>query len=101
MAFNGDREDPSDSKLRFYKYFFEPLAQDHPALAGGGIQIGLEGAPLVETLEEWQLIVREMEDSLASPPMSPNKPLQPTPYSLRWRCVLPGAAERQRSASSA
>ena len=53
MAFNGDREDPSDSKLRFYKYFFEPLAQDHPALAGGGIQIGLEGAPLVETLEEW------------------------------------------------
>jgi hypothetical protein len=53
MAFNGDREDPSNSKLRFYKYFFEPLAQDHPAFAGGGSQIGLEGAPLVETLEEW------------------------------------------------
>lgn len=53
MAFNGDREDPSNSELRFYKYFFEPLAQDHPALAGGGPQIGLEGEPLVETLEEW------------------------------------------------
>jgi len=53
MAFNGDREDPSNSSLRFYKYFFEPLAQDHPALAGGGSQIGLEGEPLVETLEEW------------------------------------------------
>lgn len=53
MAFNGDQYDPSDSELRFYKYFFEPLAQDHPVLAGGGIQIGLEGAPLVETLELW------------------------------------------------
>jgi hypothetical protein len=53
MAFNGDRYDPGDSNLRFYKYFFEPLAQDHPALAGGGIQIGLDGAPPVETLSEW------------------------------------------------
>jgi hypothetical protein len=53
MAFNGDRYDPSDSELRFYKYFFEPLAQDHPLLEGGGIQIGLEGAPLVNALEQW------------------------------------------------
>lgn len=52
MAFNGDK-DPSDSKLQFYKYFFEPLAQDHPELSGGGPQIGLDGAPLVEALEEW------------------------------------------------
>lgn len=53
MAFSGDKYDPSDSNLRFYKYFFEPLAQDHPSLTGGGIQIGLEGAPPVETLELW------------------------------------------------
>jgi hypothetical protein len=53
VAFNGDREDPGNSDLRFYKYFFEPLAQDHPELAGGGPQIGLEGEPLVETLEQW------------------------------------------------
>jgi hypothetical protein len=53
MAFNGDRYDPSDSKLRFYKYFYEPVTQDHPALTGGGVQVGLDGAPPVETLEEW------------------------------------------------
>jgi hypothetical protein len=52
MAFNGDK-DPSDSKLQFYNYFFEPLAQDHPELSGGGPQIGLDGEPLVEALEEW------------------------------------------------
>ena len=52
MAFNGD-QDPSASKLKFYKYFFEPLAQDHPEFTGGGSQIGLDGAPLVEALEEW------------------------------------------------
>jgi len=52
MAFNGD-QDPSSSKLKFYKYFFEPLAQDHPELTGGGSQIGLDGAPPVEALEEW------------------------------------------------
>ena len=52
MAFNGDK-DASDSNLKFYKYFFEPLAQDHPELSGGGPQIGLDGAPLVEVLEEW------------------------------------------------
>lgn len=59
MAFNGDKEDPSDSGLSFYKYFFEPLAQDHPVLAGGGPQIGLDGAPLVEALEEWDDTTKE------------------------------------------
>lgn len=53
VAFNGDRQDPNDSQLRFYKYFYEPLAQDHPPLAGGGTQIGLEGAPIVDALERW------------------------------------------------
>ncbi len=53
VAFNGDRYDPSDNSLRFYKYFFEPLAQDHIELAGGGPQIGVEGAPPVSKLEEW------------------------------------------------
>ncbi len=53
VAFNGDRYDPEDSKLRFYKYYYEPLAQDHPSLPGGGPQIGVEGCPLVDVLEEW------------------------------------------------
>jgi hypothetical protein len=59
MAFNGDRYDPSDSELRFYKYFFEPLAQDHPLLEGGGIQIGLEGTPPVQILEQWNEVLGE------------------------------------------
>ena len=29
VAFNGDRQDPQNEMLRFYKYFYEPLAQDH------------------------------------------------------------------------
>ena len=53
LAFNGDRHDPDDPKLRFYNYFYEPLAEDHPELAGGGTQIGLDGSPIVEALEEW------------------------------------------------
>jgi hypothetical protein len=53
VAFNGDQYDPENSKLRFYKYFYEPLAQDHPSLLGGGPQIGIEGSPLVNVLEEW------------------------------------------------
>jgi hypothetical protein len=53
VAFNGDRRDPEDDKLRFYKYFYEPLAVDHPNLPGGGIQIGVEGSPIVDILEEW------------------------------------------------
>lgn len=52
LAFNGDA-DPSDRGLKFYNYVFEPLAQDHPALPGGGAQIGLDGAPPVALLELW------------------------------------------------
>lgn len=52
MAFNGDK-DPSGFNLQFYNYYFEPLAQDHPELTGGGPQIGLDGEPIVEALEEW------------------------------------------------
>lgn len=53
VAFNGDEYDPENSKRRFYKYFYEPLAQDHPSLPGGGAQIGVEGSPIVDVLEEW------------------------------------------------
>lgn len=53
VAFNGDREDPTNPKLRFYKYFYEPLAQDHGPLRGGGPQIGLDGGPRVDLLERW------------------------------------------------
>jgi hypothetical protein len=53
VAFNGDRNDPEDSRLRFYKYFYEPLAQDHPPYEGGGPQIAVDGAPRVELLEAW------------------------------------------------
>lgn len=66
VAFNGDRHDPIDSKMRFYKYYYEPLAQDHPALCGGGTQIAVEGEPRVNTLElwdqpsqQWQMIWRQ------------------------------------------
>lgn len=53
VAFNGDREDPSNPKLRFYEYFYEPLAQDHGPLRGGGPQIGVDGSPTVDLLERW------------------------------------------------
>ena len=53
VAFNGDRYDPTNNTLGFYKYFYEPLAQDHPALSGGGTQIAVQGAPKVERLELW------------------------------------------------
>ncbi|SCX50311.1 hypothetical protein [Nitrosospira sp. Nsp1] len=55
VAFNGDKSDPADSKLRFYKYFYEPISQDHPEFEGGGLQIGVEGAPKVQLLELWDL----------------------------------------------
>jgi hypothetical protein len=61
VAFNGDRSDPADGRLRFYKYFYEPIAKDHPPLLGGGVQIGLQGAPAVETLEQWSESGREWE----------------------------------------
>lgn len=53
VAFNGDRHDPADKRLRFFGYYYEPITQDHPALPGGGLQIGVEGAPAVAVLEEW------------------------------------------------
>lgn len=53
VAFNGDRIDPNDECLRFYGYYFEPLAEDHPPQLGGGTQIGLEGSPRIECLERW------------------------------------------------
>jgi hypothetical protein len=53
VAFNGDCRDPDNERLRFVGYFYEPLAQDHPALPGGGLQIGVEGAPAVIRLEKW------------------------------------------------
>ena len=51
VAFNGDPH----PKLNFHRYFYEPLAQDHPPLAGGGPQISLQGAPAVEMLEQWNV----------------------------------------------
>ena len=68
LAFNGDI-DPSKRRekcekrkrrkkgekppLEFVKYFYEPVAQDHEPLPGGGLQIGVAGAPRVSVLEEW------------------------------------------------
>ncbi|MGD8592835.1 MAG: hypothetical protein PVF82_08390 [Gammaproteobacteria bacterium] len=53
VAFNGDRKDPSNSTLKFYKYYYEPHAQDHPPHSGGGAQIAIEGGPLVDVMEQW------------------------------------------------
>jgi hypothetical protein len=49
VAFNGD----SNDKLCFHQYFYEPLAQDHPPLIGGGPQIGLQGSPVVTGLAQY------------------------------------------------
>lgn len=53
VAYNGDFAVSDSRKRSFEGYFFEPLAQDHPALTGGAPQIAVFGAPQVETLEEW------------------------------------------------
>lgn len=53
VAFNGDKQDPSNSTLKFYKYYYEPHAQDHPPQTGGGTQIALEGEPIVDVMEQW------------------------------------------------
>lgn len=53
MAYNGDRSDPNNDVLGFYGYFFEPLTQDHPPLAGGDVQINVFGDPKVHKLEKW------------------------------------------------
>lgn len=52
LAFNGD-SDPDNGRLKFVGYFYEPVAQDHEALPGGGLQLGVAGAPRVSVLEEW------------------------------------------------
>jgi len=53
VAFNGDRHRPEkgERELHFYNYFYEPLAQDHPELPGGAVQIAVDGEPPVQTLE--------------------------------------------------
>ena len=61
LAFNADTDPDKRRKrgkkdkkpLEFVKYFYEPLAQDHEPLPGGGLQIGVAGAPRVSMLEEW------------------------------------------------
>jgi hypothetical protein len=60
LTFNGDLDtgdtSPDDGRkrrLKFVKYFYEPVAQDHEPLSGGGLQIGVAGAPRVSVLEEW------------------------------------------------
>ena len=52
LAFNGDT-DPDNGCLKFVGYFYEPVAQDHESLPGGGLQIGVAGGPRVSMLEEW------------------------------------------------
>lgn len=56
VAFKGDSKPeyaPDGRELKFVGYFYEPTAQDHPALPGGGLQVGVAGAPRVFMLEKW------------------------------------------------
>ena len=71
LAFNGDidpkkkrekcekrekrekRKKGEEPTLEFVKYFLELKAQDHEPLPGGGLQIGVAGAPRISVLEEW------------------------------------------------
>jgi hypothetical protein len=55
LAFNGDIDQNEDKakRLRFLQYFYEPVVQDHEPLSGGGLQVGVAGAPRVSILEEW------------------------------------------------
>ncbi len=79
VAFNGDKYDPADKKLRFYKYFYEPLAQDYPPFDGGGPQIAIEGGPLVDILENWDDANKKWRVVWdATSEKRPNKPLQRT-----------------------
>lgn len=68
LAFNGDRVDPGNQRLKFVKYFFEPIAQDHDELSGGGLQIGVVGSPRVTTLEEWSAKARKWKVVWSAPP---------------------------------
>lgn len=67
VAFSGDELDPSDKNLHFYKYFMELLTQDHPELPGGGLQIGVEGNPVVDALEEWDDSARKWKQIWTKP----------------------------------
>jgi hypothetical protein len=70
VAFNGDTEYPDQEpdtswlrwrrwrrkykkKYKFVGYYVELKTQDHPALPGGGLQVGVVGSPKVLKLEEW------------------------------------------------
>jgi hypothetical protein len=57
VAFNGDSDPdhtrPGHRELKFVGYFYEPRAQDHEAMEGGGLQVGVAEAPRVFLLEEW------------------------------------------------
>lgn len=44
---------PNGKELRFVGYFYEPRAQDHEAMEGAGLQVGVAGAPGIYLLEEW------------------------------------------------
>lgn len=52
VPFSG-QGNPEDSHLKFDRYYTEIIAQDHPDLRGGGVQVGVEGDPVVEVLEQW------------------------------------------------
>ncbi len=53
VAFNGDNKYSDNTPSEFAGYFVELRAQDHPELPGGGLQIGVVGAPAISVLEEW------------------------------------------------
>jgi hypothetical protein len=57
IVFNGDKAyrdpKPGESNMAFAKYCLELKAQDHPPLAGGGVQVGVVGSPQVLLLEQW------------------------------------------------
>jgi hypothetical protein len=56
VAFNGDTVysdyEPGQS-MAFAGYYVEVKTQDHPALPGGGLQVGVFGSPKVSRLEAW------------------------------------------------
>lgn len=52
---------PEDSHLKFDRYYTEIVAQDHPEFSGGGVQIGIEGIPEVDALEQWNGVLHKWE----------------------------------------
>lgn len=45
--------------LEFTGYFLEPTTKDNEPYAGGGLQVALDGAPLVDCLERWDEEIRQ------------------------------------------